>query len=582
MSVLNAVFLYFLLFAIIPIILFFLRRTQIEEIFFPTSRFIKDVMKKTKKKLDYKALFLMLLRILIICNVVFAAASLSLNTMSTVNSAKIIVIVDNSTSVLSSYKDKDYYVNEIERQLKTIKKQNKKNNIFYIFYKNGIPSVERNLSSMEIYKGIFDVEENLRFIYSESSLNGKIIVFSDNQEINFKNIRDNNNLKNINFVNIGKNWKSNIYVKNIILPSPAFSGQENLIGINFFNDSDYSIPFKSELYYNDVLIAEKSDIIEAQFEKKLFFNIKLENNSIHDFYVKISGDIIEWDNTYYFGLKSINNINILYSGEKLNYFLKNLFLSNSNYNPFNISSINNARVDESHILIINDTNNLENSISDIEEIIEKGKTILIFPQDNVNKFNLLNEKGILKAKIIEKTGGTRKIENKLGFENLSFFNIFFLKDFNEEEVIAYYNDRNPALIKYNIGKSTVYFFNRILSEESTDIVFSPYFVYEVLNIILEEKIGYYNVRQENIPFRCISSSNESVCFVKPGIYDFEGERIFLNIPIEESNKSVYTKDIFVYDDIEKSLKKIKIDKILLVLALILMLFEFYLCDKWRI
>jgi hypothetical protein len=240
-----------------------------------------------------------------------------------------------------------------------------------------------------------------------------------------------------------------------------------------------------------------------------------------------------------------------------------------------------AKIKQSDIVIINNTDNIQHDISGIEESIEQGKTILIFPDDNKGNINILNSRGILKANILEKTGGTRKIDNKPGFENISFFNIFFIKDYNVEDVLEYYDDRNPAVLKYFIGESQIYFFNRILSDQSTDLVFSPYFVYEILNIIFFEKNYKNNIRQEIIPFRCTSSSNENICLLSPGVYNIEGERIYLNIPYEESSQEFISEEISVFKDVQESLKKVNIDNILLVLALFIMLTEFYLCEKWR-
>ncbi|MGM0607941.1 MAG: BatA domain-containing protein [Candidatus Muiribacteriota bacterium] len=574
-------------FLIVPLIFYFLRKPDVKKYYIPTFKFIKIASKKKKKVFNLKEFLMMILRTLIILLIILAVAKPVLDNVLIAGEKDFVLIIDDSFSLNLFFKNENEYKDYIKNNIKNIIPAEINPEISFIYRNSDNFQYEifSNLDDLKFQNKNFSINQAMEYTYSRFADEVNILLISDMLESNFANITEDMNEK-INFFQIDKTPVSNIWVSDIEFSETAFKNKEEPVYLTISNSHHSTISGRASIEKNNTVINSKLFNVESNSKTEILFNIDLKNSGIQKYKVVLEGDDFKRDNKYYFSFNVRDKINILHTGKKLNTFLRRALTSNSLISPFRVSSLDNANIEYADFVIADDLSSIEQEKDILKQLIKKSIDIILFPS-NISSFNnYLYKHGLSPVKLYDYTGGIRKAR---GEEILSMFNFsgnYLLDDFASADEIIFFDDRIPAYAKSSIENSNLHFFNFVLGPETTDFIFSPYFVYywyEFFKGNLEAQDDIFYTDTPFIPQEIAPSERRTDKVLKePGFYTVEDKLIVFNLPSTGSDISRIEKneEIINISQQRKIKGEFNLRSFFGFLLIFLLILEFFLSDRW--
>ncbi len=409
MTFLNPAILFGLIAAAVPILLHFLNLRKLKRIEFSSIRFLKELQQTKIRRLKFKRILLMVLRVMIIICVVMAFARPTIKTNIPISESSteknIIFILDNSFS-MNDVENSGSLFNLAKSIIKLLSENISGNNKYYIitttgdslFYKSGNSGKIDFPEKITLKETRGNINEALDRAFRITSVDKKffneIYLLSDFQKSNF----DTTSLRKIIPTEIAGRIKSFVLVDFI----PAEIDNRSVTGLQMknqiirpgiditfeaivFNHSNRDINNQTaSLFINGNRRSLKSFDLLSNQSKTISFSSTLADSGFIFVTIEIEEDDISNDNRAYlsFYLPSVIQVNV-FSDQPENYlFVKNA-LDNSgstNVRTFPISRTNNISVNKSSVNIIF----IDNKFVDLEKLVSSGQNTIVFPGENVN------------------------------------------------------------------------------------------------------------------------------------------------------------------------------------------------------
>ena len=515
MTFLNPYMLFALFAVAIPILLHLFNLKKVRKVEFSTLMFLKDIQKSKLRKIKFKQLLLLFLRIFLIIFIVLTFTNPVFKGYNFANAdikKSGIILLDDSYS-MNTKDAKGTYFEQSKKIAEEIIKLYSSTDKVYI-----IPNSYQGMKDKNILDafspGIIDSINALRtcdfpfsltrllkitddLIGNESSMQTEIFIISDFQKINFdyySNLQYNKlNKNNIYFyaVNIGTREANNISIEKVIFKTKLFQKNKKInisARIRNFNKSSVSNKL-IYLYADGNKLSESAVDIPLSESKDADFSFRINRTGNITGYVELmqndfTDDEISEDNKYYFSFYIPDVFHILLVSDNpsnANYIRTAIETASLNekdslktsYERYVYTENKNITPDlkNTDMMFISGKKSFsEDEIKLVEEFIKEGKGIFIFPDKNIeiNSYNSLLTKlnsfrlnGIIVP--AEVTPANLKFE-KIDFEHPLISGIFknenlsITSEINVEspEIKSYFdissNEKSYPVISLSSGK----------------------------------------------------------------------------------------------------------------------------------
>jgi len=576
MIFLNPAILFGLLAASIPVIIHLFNLRKLKKIEFSTLTFLKELQKNKIRKIKLKQWILLALRVLIILFTVMAFARPALQSIQiggTTSAAKTtaIFILDDTFS-MSVVDQKGSYFNQAKEIIKQVisqlqegdevglilvsnsKGENKLTSNLSEFVKN-VDQLDLSFSSGDLNSAITKASQ----IISESkNFNKEIYVLSDFQKNKITKANLNNDLsellnESIRLYSFDLSDKDvfNLSIDELKINNQIFEKDKPVsISVTISNNSKQDVSNAVvSLFINDERAAQKSFDVAAGQTTIIEIEATPKTTGLIDVVAEIETDEIEQDNKRFASLYIPEKTSVgLFSENPNDLTFVDLALQTAGEGKYEIERKNNSQLTSQQLnkyqAIIISANTIPSGIEQVNNFVQNGGGIIIFPssnQDAVKLNQLYVQLGLrISASFVGKVNSTDlKIKfEKTDFNHPVFQNIFQNDDkkkYESPELNAYYKftasgnqitslvDGSSFLSEHKNGKGKVFVFNSapVLSWSDFPIksIFAPLMNKSVAYLSSKERDGNIFLAGEEVTINLKNTNASQIKIVRPNKSD---------------------------------------------------------------
>ena len=513
-------FLYALLLLIIPIIVHLFQLQRFVKIPFTNVKFLKKIELQTRKSSQLKKWLILTTRLLLFTSLILAFTQPYFSKIKKDTKGHTIIYLDNSMSMGIKNGQQGILKNTVQKILKNIQPNT---NISLITN----DKIYKNLDYKSFKNELLNLEYSSRFQnFTTISLKVKnLLPKKSNATDNIVLISDFHNIKNINKLDVTNVNTSFSLInvapkqfKNSILDSVYISNKNNqeitlkvvLKNINTLNKN-----VSVSIFSDTGLIGKTTTPFQENITSEVEFKIPFEK----DFNGKIviGKDFLDFDNTLFFSISKPEKIQVICIGKKSD-FLSKIYTSDESYFQHkHISEIDYNKIKNQHLIILNEIENIPNTlINSLKSFKKNGGTLIIVPSNeiNLNSYNtFFNELNI--GKIIKSATEDLKV-TKINYDHPLLKNVFEKKilNFQYPTTTIHYTtklrnassiislENQQAFISQIKSKEegNVYWFNSPLNLKNSNFQKSPLIVPVFYNIGMHSYQFpelYYTIGKEN-------------------------------------------------------------------------------------
>tara|TARA_S200000501_G_scaffold51427_1_gene41354 strand:- start:7366 stop:9303 length:1938 start_codon:yes stop_codon:yes gene_type:complete len=511
MSFLASIYLWLLPATLIPIIFHFLKKRNLRNLRFSTTRFLVDMKEDSLKKINLINIILLIVRTLIILFLILMISKpiFSFQNRNIVNGEETVfyIVVDDSYSnskflndnfksllneIINNYTPETNILikglsGEIYSDLQSLQDFNK--NQKFNFKKYGSYNFDNT------FIPVTDKFENFlnKDLYIISDLHSSLI----NREVNMDGwnifIFEHNTLNHPIIIN-------NLYIKdNIITNNEIVSISLN--AINLSNESYQDIDIS--LFINNIKVSDSNTSFSNNESKTIIFNTSFPDKGIYNCYFSVN------DYKYYFNINidTKKTIALIYDNvESIKYIDNALIAYNEIYENLQIDKFvtNNfiSSTDNYDSIVIFGSEYLTDDI--VSNILYKTSNVLLIPNNTLNLYPFSKYFNDIKKDNLnpQKSMISNKMNRK--YKNNSFLDNIFNKSTTDIQINNYFNlnisdnsilfldSQNSMLDKYNSNNNNLYVLPIPLDIKSSNLPVSGSFI-PLLNYLLRlNDFNYYN------------------------------------------------------------------------------------------
>tara|TARA_A100001015_G_scaffold281276_1_gene344393 strand:+ start:375 stop:2312 length:1938 start_codon:yes stop_codon:yes gene_type:complete len=511
MSFLASIYLWLLPATLIPIIFHFLKKRNLRNLRFSTTRFLVDMKEDSLKKINLINIILLIVRTLIILFLILMISKpiFSFQNRNIVNGEETVfyIVVDDSYSnskflndnfksllneIINNYTPETNILikglsGEIYSDLQSLQDFNK--NQKFNFKKYGSYNFDNT------FIPVTDKFENFlnKDLYIISDLHSSLI----NREVNMDGwnifIFEHNTLNHPIIIN-------NLYIKdNIITNNEIVSISLN--AINLSNESYQDIDIS--LFINNIKVSDSNTSFSNNESKTIIFNTSFPDKGIYNCYFSVN------DYKYYFNINidTKKTIALIYDNvESIKYIDNALIAYNEIYENLQIDKFvtNNfiSSTDNYDSIVIFGSEYLTDDI--VSNILYKTSNVLLIPNNTLNLYPFSKYFNDIKKENLnpQKSMISNKMNRK--YKNNSFLDNIFNKSTTDIQINNYFNlnisdnsilfldSQNSMLDKYNSNNNNLYVLPIPLDIKSSNLPVSGSFI-PLLNYLLRlNDFNYYN------------------------------------------------------------------------------------------
>lgn len=557
MTFLNPLNLWFLIFLSLPIVLHLLNRFKNKEEDFSSLVLIKELKTTSLKRIQFKQLLLLLLRLLGIIFLVFSFSQPVTNGFipswaSSEKETRLFIILDNSAS-MSAKSDKKSFLEQSKHGIMSLIPIFEKNSLISIFktcppekvfegFSND-PQLKEVLKSVKQTYSFDDVWNNTANFINSNKINEKLkecVIFSD-----LMYLPDSSFIKSINDY---ENWKFYLIQpdpinNNMSIQSVRFENRINTlqqltkVNTQIKNNSNLlkkNIPV--ELLFNKQrvgqVISEFSPGIEKEFQFKAY---PLDEGVLHG-EITIPNDDYMYDNSWFHTIPVLKQINCAIIGKNSSE-IKLLEMVLNSIDPENLflktesriqPNLNRLFLDEFDMVIIYNSSLLsKKSIEDLDAFTKEGGGVLWFQGEKADFSDSRQIGGILdfpiNTKIVE--SGQGFFSTKIDSVESSIFKEIKVKNINDEMPKVYkyiksipnnghkihlsLNNNDPLLIEFTNGSGKIFYFTSLLDITWNDLPIRGIIIPLIYRLIILAGTDEFNTASVEIDQSKIISIQES-------------------------------------------------------------------------
>ena len=550
MKFLYPQFLYALALVAIPIIIHLFNFRKFRTVYFSNVQFLKSVKEKTKSQSKLKHLLILFSRILAITALVLAFSQPYIPVDDSSQKAKkyaVSIYIDNSFS-MNAENEKGRLLLNAKQHAQAIVDAYSNSDEFYILYNDFTGIQQRALNKEQFTKALNAIESSARSpslnqIYKrqknilEKNLSDKkdIYIISDFQKtISNLDINSKDSIYSVRLVALKPYTNSNLYVDSCWLNTPNPQLDQNIKlyarvkNNNSVKKRDVNVILEVDGKQRAISSREvtNEDIFPSNFIIFNIFELNFTVNSVgwHKGKLSLQDYPISFDDEFYFSFEVKPQLNIQHIYDyKYQTSLEKLFNkdSNFNYSKQNIKQINYNSLNQSQLIILDGLKDMSSGFQQsIKNAIDKGSSLLVFPNNDINKVTYKNFCQLLNIDYYEKLneqeikiqslevkhplfdGVFETIDERLNFPKIKQYYIIGHQSQSNGIPILKLEDNNGFLNEYQLAKGKVYLSSIGLDDSfgnfSQNALFVP-ILYNIASYAGGKQNLFYSIGQENIP-----------------------------------------------------------------------------------
>ena len=540
MKFLYPQFLYALALIAIPIIIHLFNFRKFRTVYFSNVQFLKSVKEKTKSQSKLKHLLILFSRILAITALVLAFSQPYIPVDKSSQKAKkyaVSIYIDNSFS-MNAENEKGRLLLNAKQHAQAIVDAYSNSDEFYILYNDFTGIQQRALNKEQFTKALNAIESSARSpslnqIYKrqknilEKNLSDKkdIYIISDFQKtISNLDINSKDSIYSVRLVALKPYTNSNLYVDSCWLNTPNPQLDQNIkLYARVKNNNSVK---KRDVNIILEVDGKQRAISSREVTNEDIFELNFTVNSLgwHKGKLSLQDYPISFDDEFYFSFEVKPQLNIQHIYDyKYQTSLEKLFDkdSNFNYSKQNIKQINYNSLNQSQLIILDGLKDMSSGFQQsIKNAIDKGSSLLVFPNNDINKVTYKNFCQLLNIDYYEKLNDQEIKIQSLEVKHLLFDGVFETIDerLNFPKIKQYYiighqsqsnglpilklEDNNGFLNEYQLAKGKVYLSSIGLDDSfgnfSQNALFVP-ILYNIASYAGGKQNLFYYIGQENIP-----------------------------------------------------------------------------------
>ena len=528
----------------IPIAIHLFNFRKYKKVYFSDISLLKNVNTQTKKQSKLKHILVLISRILALtCLVIaFSYPYKSFQNKSDFNQKFVGIYLDNSLS-MENENQNGIFIEQAKEKAVEIVNQYPSDSRFVVTTNSFSSDVQRDLSKAEIQDLILKIkpthlQKNYAEIYSrQASLMKK---FSNAKDVYWlSDLPKSNAISEINidssiFVNVVpflNKENGNLFIDSVWFDSPIRRvNKQELLQVKLINTHSFESNFRIEAVVNSnetkgicngTVPANSQLIVEVPYMTRepgiKHIELKIQDQSNPD---------LLFDDTYFLTYFINSTINVMHIFQKYdkNYF-KSLLnpIENIKYSPASINSLDYSKIKEQDVIVLENLIDVNSGlIASIQEFIDVGKTVIIFPSNraNVTTYNNLFQRYGIRFSGLD---SSKKTISDLNYqhpifsnvfdeinENINFplvklnFNLKLLSNSMTNEIISLSNNQ-PFLLESLNNEGKLYLFTSSTEEKSSSFMSHALLVPTILRIVersqVQNPISYTLGKQDVVKTR---------------------------------------------------------------------------------
>ncbi len=397
MQFLFPLFLLAALTAAIPILIHLFNLRKYKTVFFPHTRFLKNIQLRSQKQSQIRYKWLLALRILFLLALVLAFAQPFFFKNRNAETAQLLQIIylDNSPSM--SVKSGTRTLLDIAKASARRQVQAAPENAKFLLLTNDKPASYETSEKEKVLAAVNNTEVSFHtlnasklftnvqgLIQSEAATGADLYYYSDFQKSSFPAQADASQVEQINLHGIAVRGGAaqNVYIDTVMLQSPVLqTGVSNKLIVKSRT---------TETKNKENTILQLSVNGQVKSAATLEFSSRLESTDTLSFQVNNAGwqqimltvnDAIRFDDTFRIAAKSTSNLSVLVWNEgNANPFIQTAFRAYSGFRLDQKNTGQNADLKQYNLIILNGITQWNGAlIKQVQEALQDGKSVCIFP-----------------------------------------------------------------------------------------------------------------------------------------------------------------------------------------------------------
>lgn len=524
--------LYALFLLIIPLIvhLFRLRKFQKED--FTNVKFLKKVIKETRKSSRLKKFLILFTRLLLIASLVLAFAQPYFPAINNnLTESKTLIYLDNSLSMQALREQSTLLQKSINGILKSMPDESNygliTNNQDY--YNRSSSELKKELQELQFTNEQLNLREiqlkAANYFKDSKEVEKELVIISDFQEsLDFSSVEK---LEDVQYhlIKILPEKISNVKIDSAYIEdlNPEYFSLVITVNSNFKIEQPLSI----SVFDGDKLLGRNT--VQNLDDENTLISFKIQNKEISNGRIEIEDSGLPYDNTLFFSISANQPVETVIISDSEANFLKKIYSSPEfETSHFHSDQIDYNLLNSANLIILNEIENVSSNLSNnLNSFQNTGATIIIIPPLHANSYNeVLNNLGLPS---LGEEYKTERLITEIVYDHPLFQGVFEDRTDNFEfpKVISSYNiPSSNAIIKYQdsraflIGSNSVYLFTAALNTTNSNFRNSPLIVpvfYQIGLNALKKKQLYYETGKKNSMDIPVKISNEEVLHLtKPG------------------------------------------------------------------
>jgi len=509
-----------LLLLLIPIFIHLFQLRRFKKTPFTNVKILQRVQSESRKSNTLKKWLLLLSRLALLAALILAFAQPFFASKTALQQKETVIYLDDSFSTQAKFDNTTLFKNAIQELIKSVPA----GETFSLFTNEKtfrgvtIQDIQNDLLALGHSANQLQLNEILlkgnTFFSTDETTEKNLILISDfQQRLAFQNIDSTVSVRK-HLVQLTRPDLFNVSIDSVYLGT-VDSEKIDLTALLSSNKGVENIPVS--LFDGEKLIAKTSAVFNENLKSKVQFTIPADRQIQAK--IEISDTGLSYDNILYFNIDTKEKIKAMSIGPADNNFLIRIFDNYEfDYNNFNQTNLDYAKIADQHIIILNELQSISNTLAtSLKSFADEGSSLVIIPPtkidfDTYNRF-LMNLMG---TSFIQNVNIERNI-TAINFSHPLYRNVF------EKNVT---NFQYPKVSQYSRIKTSM---PKVLSFQDN----APFLVGSNGKYLFTAAVNSDNSNFKNSPLIVPTFYNMGINSLKlPELYQRIGSSVTIDVPIK--------------------------------------------------
>lgn len=510
----NPEILYALFLLVVPILIHLFQLRRFQKVEFTNVKFLKSVKLQTRKSSQLKKWLTLITRMLLLaCAIIAFAQPFIPNTENFNQAQETVIYLDNSFSMQAEGKNGSL-LNEAIQDIITTLPADEKLSVFtndQTFRNTTIKAIKNDLIQLKHSTNQLNYDaayiKGQQLFSKDKSTSKNLVLVSDFQQkgnpLNFET----DSISELKLVQSQSTLQKNISIDSVYIDNKSAENLE--LNVVLSNESDTSETISISLFNNDVLFAKSAVDIKDTAET----TFSIPNNQVINGRLVIEDSGLQYDNSFYFNIKSKPKIKVLAINKSASDVYLNRIYTNDEfeYKGFKLNALNFNLIPNQNLIVLNELEIISNALkSALIAFKNDGGSILVIPSENIDVKSYNDLFSQLSIPVYSNIIMREKRVTSINYNHPLLKNAFYSKvsNFQYPKTQSFYpfSRASNSVLSFEDGNSFLYgnaqsyTFSSALNSENSNFKNSPLIVPVLYNIgkqSLKLSKLYYTIGQPN-------------------------------------------------------------------------------------